>query len=194
KVLDELSSSGFITGYYDFGKKRKDIRYRLTDEYSTFYLKFIETRRNEGRGSRQRLSQTQTWKSWSGYAFENICLKHLSQIREGLRIGGIYSEASSFQHRATSAIPGVQIDLLIDRNDHIINLCEIKFYATDFLLDKAGMEAIRRKVALFKAATQSRKQIQVTLITTFPIAENQYSQSIIDQALTMEDLFLEERL
>lgn len=194
KVIEELSSSGFITGYYDFGKKKKDIRYRLTDEYSHFYLKFIEARRNEGKGSWQRLSQTQTWKSWSGYAFENICLKHISQVKEGLRIGGIYSEASSYLHRATPAVPGVQIDLLIDRNDHVINLCEIKYYKEDFLLDKAGMETLRRKVSLFKAATSTRKQVQVTFITTFPIIPNEYSRSIIDQSLTMEELFREVRL
>ncbi len=192
KILDELESSGFITGYYDFGKKKRDVRYRLTDEYSYFYLKFIEARRNEGKGSWQRLSQTQTWKSWSGYAFENICLKHVDQIRTALRIGGLYSEASTYLHRSTPEIPGVQIDLLIDRNDHVINLCEIKFYAEDFLLDKAGMEALRRKVTLFKAATKTRKQIQTTLIQTFPITENAHSRSTVDQSITMDALFVGE--
>jgi|AntRauTorckE5430_2_1112549.scaffolds.fasta_scaffold07563_3 hypothetical protein len=189
RVIDELSSSGFITGYYDFGKKRKGIRYRLTDEFSHFYLKFIEVHRNDGRGSWQRLSQTQRWKSWSGYAFENICLKHVNQIKEALRIGGVYSEASGYFHPGSPAVPGVQIDLLIDRNDHVINLCEIKFYNADFLLDKAGMEAIRSKMSLFKAATNTRKQLQNTLITTFPLTENQYSRGVIDQNITMDDLF-----
>lgn len=190
KVIEELSSSGFITGYYDFGKKRKDISYRLTDEYSNFYLKFIEARRSEGKGSWQRLSQTQTWKSWSGYAYENTCLKHIGQVKEALRIGGIYSEASTFSHRGNATIPGVQVDLLIDRNDHVINLCEIKFYNTDFLLDKAGGEALRKKAGLFQAATKTRKQVQVTLITTFPLTENEHSRSIIDQSIGMDALFM----
>lgn len=189
KVIDELASSGFITGYYDFGKKRKDITYRLTDEYSYFFLKFIENRRNEGRGSWQRLSQTQTWKSWSGYAYESICLKHIGQMKQALRIGGVYSEASTYTHRGDATVPGVQVDLLIDRNDHIINLCEIKFYNTDFLLDKGVADALRKKYGLFQAATKTRKQVQVTLITTFPLIENEHSRSIVDQTINMDALF-----
>ncbi|MEM1124300.1 MAG: hypothetical protein AAGJ18_27930 [Bacteroidota bacterium] len=91
KTLEELVSSGFCTLVFAFGNKKKDRRYILTDEYSLFYLKFIENKRNEGRGTWTKLSQTQTWKSWSGFAFENICFKHVFQIKESLRIGGIYS-------------------------------------------------------------------------------------------------------
>jgi hypothetical protein len=82
KTLDELNQSGFISIYHPFGKKKKDSLYRLTDEYSLFYLRFIESSKNEGEGAWQHLSQTQTYKIWSGYAYENICLKHLSQVKK----------------------------------------------------------------------------------------------------------------
>ncbi len=191
KVMEELISSGFITGYYDFKKKRRNIRYRLTDEYSLFFLKFIEPRRNEGRGTWQRLSQTQTWKSWSGYAYEGVCLKHIRQLKAAMGIDGLYAEASTFYQRGAAQLPGVQIDLLLDRNDHVINLFEIKFYNGSYVLDKATALAIRQKMGLFAAASNTRKQLQVTLVTTFPILENEHSRGLIDQALTMDDLFRE---
>jgi len=159
KILEELVSSGFLTNYYAFGNKKKEMRYRLSDEYSLFYLKFIENKRNDGNGTWKRLSQTQTWKSWSGYSFESICLKHTSQIKEALRIGGIYSEASVYNKKGTTDIPGCQIDLLIDRNDQVINLFELKFYKEDFLISKDYASKLRQKIALFKAGTKTKKQL-----------------------------------
>jgi len=181
--------SGFISSYYSFGKKKRDLRYRLTDEYTLFYLKFIEKNRSEGTGTWTKLSQSQTWKSWSGYAFEGIGLKHISQIKKALSIGGVYSEASTFFFKGNEEIPGCQIDLLIDRNDHVINVCELKFYKEDYLLTKAYAKELRQKLAIFKAATKTKKQLFLTFITTFPIIDNQYSIGLIDEAMTMDVLF-----
>ncbi|MEM6319525.1 MAG: ATP-binding protein [Bacteroidota bacterium] len=189
KTLEELVSSGFCTLVFAFGNKKKDRRYILTDEYSLFYLKFIENKRNEGRGTWTKLSQTQTWKSWSGFAFENICFKHVFQIKESLRIGGIYSEASTYRFKGDDTIPDFQIDLLIDRNDQVINIIEIKFYKEDFLMTKAYAAKLRQRMALFKAKTKTKKQLFLTMLTTFPLIENQHSLGFVDQALTMEVLF-----
>ncbi|MFN0015408.1 MAG: AAA family ATPase, partial [Saprospiraceae bacterium] len=136
RILEELTHSGFITGYYAFGKKKKEMRYRLTDEYSLFYLKFIEEKRSEGSGTWERLAQTQVWKSWSGYAFESMCLNHLTSIKKALGISGIYTEASAFYLKNSAFGRGIQVDLLLDRSDHAINLFEIKFYQGPFLLKK----------------------------------------------------------
>lgn len=189
KVIEDLATSGFISGYYTFGKKVREMRYRLTDEYTLFYLKFIERRRSEGKGSWKKRSQTQSWKSWSGYAFENIGLKHIAQIKRALGIEGVYSEASTYLSRGKDGLPGFQIDLLIDRNDHIINLCELKFYKEDFILTKAYANELRQKIALFKAATKTKKQIFLTFLTAFPIIPNQHSLGLIDHSLTMDVLF-----
>jgi uncharacterized protein len=189
RALDELVTSGFVSSYFAFGKKKKDLRYRLTDEYSLFYLKFIETHQGMGQSGWQNISQTQSWKSWSGYAFENLALRHVPQIKKALGISGIYTESSSFYQKGTAQQQGVQIDLLIDRNDHAINLCELKFYNSEVVVTKAMAKDLRTKMALFRAACPTNKQIFITLIAPFSIIPNQHSIGLVDNALGMDVLF-----
>ncbi len=189
KILNELSYSGFISAYYPYGKKKKDILYRLTDEYSLFYINFIEKRKHNIQGTWQALSQTSVFTSWTGYAFESLCLKHINEVKEALRIGGIYAETSSFTFQGDEVFPGTQIDLLIDRNDHVINLCEIKFHQTSFTITKSYSEKLRAKMAVFKGVSKTKKQIFLTMITSFGMTENKYSQELIDNSLTMDVLF-----
>lgn len=188
-VLEELVNSGFISAFYTFGKKKKELRYRLTDEFSLFYLQFIENKRGEGAGTWERLAQTQSWKSWSGYAFESICLKHVPAIKKALGISGIYTEASSYYLKNSDFGRGIQVDLLIDRNDQAINLFEIKFYQGPFVVNKAEAETFRLKTAIFKAATRTTKQVFFTLLTTFPLTPNEHSLGTVDTALDMNCLF-----
>jgi AAA+ ATPase superfamily predicted ATPase len=188
-VIEELLHSGFISIYQPFGKKKKDSLYRLTDEFTLFYLKFMEVNRQEGPGTWQQMSQTQTYISWAGYSFENVCLKHLSQLKKALGISGVYSIASSFLKRGTDEEEGIQFDLLIDRNDHVINICEIKFYSAEVTLDKTTAMDYRSKLAAFKESTRTRKQVFLTMITTFGVKQNQYSLGLVDAELTMDDLF-----
>ena len=188
-ILEELLHSGFIAIYQPFGKKKKDSLYRLVDEYSLFYLQFIEENRNEGPTVWKELSQTQAYKSWTGYAFESICLKHINQIKQALGISGVYSTVSSFYKKRSEVEEGVQIDLLIDRKDHVINICEMKFYSADLSITKSMATELRNKVAVFKETTRTRKQTFLTLITTFGIRQNPHSQSVVDSVLTMDDLF-----
>lgn len=187
-VLDELSHSGFITPYRTFRKKKGKI-YRLTDEYSLFYLKFIENKELEGEDIWQHLSQTQAYKTWSGYAFENICLKHIPQIKKALGISGIYSLSSSFYKKGTATQKGVQIDLLIDRNDQAINLFEIKFYNKKFTINKAYAETLRRKMWHFEEITKTNKQLTWVFISTYGLQQNEYSLDMIHKSLTLDDLF-----
>ena len=189
KVLDELEQSGFITSYYPFGKKKKDTLYRLTDEYSLFYLRFIEKNKNEGPDTWRHLSQTQTVKIWSGYAYENLCLKHLGQIKKALGIAGVFATAATFHQRGTETEEGAQIDLVLDRNDHVINLFEIKFYNHEISLTEAEASNIRQKVAIFKAATGTRKYIMVTMITVYGLKHNKHSLGLVENVLTLEDMF-----
>ena len=190
-VISELLHSGFISMYQPFGKKKKDSLYRLTDEFSLFYLQFMENNRQEGAGIWQQLSKTQTYISWAGYAFESICLKHLPQIKKALGISGVYSTASSFLKKGNEEEDGIQFDLLIDRNDHVINICEIKFYGAEVTIDKAAALDYRNKIAAFKETTRTRKQIFLTMITTFGVKQNPHSLGLVDIFLTMDDLFVE---
>ena len=188
-VIEELQHSGFISVYLPFGKKKKDSLYRLTDEFSLFYFQFMENNRLGGSNIWQQMSQTQTYISWAGYAFESICLKHLSQIKKALGISGVYAIAASYFKKGTDEEEGTQIDLLIDRNDHVINVCEIKFYNAELTIDKAMAMNCRNKIAIFKETTQTKKQVFLTMITTFGIKQNTYSLGLVDSSLTMDELF-----
>lgn len=187
--LEELESSGFITGYYSFEKKKKDIVYRLTDEYSLFYLKFIENRADFDADTWNTLSQTQAFKTWSGYAFEGICIKHTAQIKKALGISGIHAEPSTFYQKGQGSTEGVQIDLLLDRSDNSINLFEIKFHHEPFICDKKQAEALRQKRSLFKYYSQTNKHVFLNVLTPFGLTDNEHSLGLIDQALTIDALF-----
>jgi AAA+ ATPase superfamily predicted ATPase len=189
KVLKELIYSGFVSSYYPFGKKKKEMLYRLTDEYSLFYLHFIEKKRIQEQGMWQRLSQTSVYKSWSGYAFESLCLKHIFQIKKALQIGGIYSEMASFSFKGNDEISGTQIDLLIDRNDSVINLCEIKFYNDQFVINKAYAQKLQEKRTIFRIISKTKKQIFITLITVHGLLENKHSLGLVDNHLELNALF-----
>ncbi len=189
KVLDELIHSGFISMHLPFGKKKKDSLYRLSDEYSLFYLNFIEKNNKIEPGTWLKLSQTQAYKSWTGYTFESICLKHIPQIKKALGISGIYSNAATYFKRGTEDTEGLQIDLLLDRNDQVINVFEMKFYTAELTISKAQSLELRNKIAQFKTATKTKKLVLLTMFTTFGIRENQHSIGLIDNALTMDNLF-----
>lgn len=189
-LLDELSASGFITPYIPIGKKIKDSIYKLTDEYSLFYLKFMENNRNGGKGTWTRLSDTPAWKSWSGLAFESICMKHIPAIKTSLGIHGIYSETAIWKSKGNSSKDAAQIDLVINRRDNCINLCEIKFYENKFVLDKKYAAALQQKKSIFKTETKTRKHLFITLITTVGIQSNEHSLGLIDQQLTLDNLFI----
>ena len=189
KILEELAYSGFIDTYRPYGKKKKEQLYRLTDEYSLFYLKFIVDNIHEGKDSWQQLSQTQIFKTWSGYAFENICFKHIPQIKKTLGISGVYSQSSSFYKKGTATQKGTQIDLLIDRNDHVINLIEVKFYNETFVLSKQYAAELREKMGVFRRTTATKKYLTWVLLTTFGVNHNQHSLGLVQNVLTLDDLF-----
>lgn len=188
-MLKDLEMSGFISSYVPFGKKKKNTLYRLIDCYSLFYMRFIQNIPKTETASYQTLSQTQTWKTWTGYAFENICLLHINNIKSSLGIAGVQTSQYAFLAKATDDYEGVQIDLLIDRSDNVINLCEIKFYNEAMIITKADAENIRKKKSIFKFITKTKKQVFVTLITTFGMHQNKNTLGLIDNVLTADALF-----
>jgi uncharacterized protein len=189
RFIEELKMSGFVSVFYPFEERKKELYYRLTDEYSLFYLKFIENMEETGEDAWVKLSETQTYKTWSGYAFENICLKHTAQIKKALGISGVYSQTSNYYKKGTKTESGIQIDLLIDRNDKVINLCELKFYHNPWTLTRKDREAILEKIALFKSLTKTKKQVFFSAISTFGIKQNEYSLGCVDNTFSMDILF-----
>jgi len=189
KSLDELVQSGFVSQFFPYNRSKKDLLFRLTDEYSLFYLRFIENLRMEGPGIWQNFQQTPTYATWSGFAFENLCLKHVAQIKKALGIAGVFATSSAFYQKGKDGMDGCQIDLLIDRNDQVVNLCEIKFYNTEIVLTKEMAAGLRRKIMLFKHYSGTRKQVFLTFISAFGVAGNQHSTGLVDADLTLDDLF-----
>ncbi len=192
KLLDELVESGFISEFIPFNKTAKDAIFKLTDEYSLFYLKFIENSKAMGSGTWFDKSASASWKSWSGFAFENICLKHTPQIKKALNIYGIYSEQSAWRFTPKSDAEnstGTQIDLLIDRRDNCINLCEIKFSITEFTIDKKYAEELAAKRRIFLAQTGTKKTVFITMITTFGVNNNAHYLNTVQNQIKMNALF-----
>jgi len=188
RVLDELMQSGFIANYPPFGKRKKGQVFRLQDEYSLFYLRFIE-KNLQNPSNWTSLSQTQSYKIWCGYAYENICLKHISNIKKALEINGVYTTTSSFLKIGTKEETGTQVDLVIDRNDHLINLCEVKFYNVAFTISKDYAAKLREKIRIFQENTNTKKQIHLILITTFGLKHNKHSLGLINADFGMEIFF-----
>ena len=187
--LEELEYSGFITVYPAFGKKSKDFLFRLTDEYSLFYLQFMQKSKQTHRNTWQQFSQTQEFKTWSGYAFENLCLKHSEQIKKALGISGIYTETSSFYYKGSDTQSGTQIDLIMDRKDSVIDLFELKFYNELFTVSKKYAAELREKIAMFKAISKTQKQVFIHILSVFGLKPNENSLSVVNSGLSIDILF-----
>ncbi|ANI89959.1 ATPase [Arachidicoccus ginsenosidimutans] len=189
RLFEELEQSGFISQYIPYEKTSRDAIYKLSDEYSLFYLKFIDRARATGTGTWHKLAQGQSYNSWGGYAFEAICQKHIQQIKEVLGISGVYTEASGWRYAPKTGETGTQIDLLLDRQDRCINLCEMKFSGQEFVIDKKYASELDNKVNVFKEQTETKKTIFLTMITTYGTKQNIYYTGRIISEVKMEDLF-----
>jgi AAA+ ATPase superfamily predicted ATPase len=145
RTIDELVQSGFVSEFIPFGRKKRGVMYRLNDEFSIFYHKFMRTNQKYSNGMWLQLSASQSYKIWLGFAFENLCLKHINEIKKELGISGVYSEVSSYRVVGDKTEKGFHIDLLIDRKDDVIILCEIKYYGSSYKIDKKYAKELQDK-------------------------------------------------
>jgi uncharacterized protein len=187
KVLDELEQSGFIKKYLPFGKGKRDALYQLIDPFTLFYMSFVKDTMAEGEGSWLAQFDSPKWQAWSGYAFEYLCRYHVKNIKNHLQIGGVYAEISTWRSLTKSG--GAQIDMLIDRKDRVINVCEMKFSTKPFTITKAYADNLRNKMMVFRTETDTNKTLFLTIIAAYGLAENQYSQNMVHDALDMNALF-----
>jgi len=188
-ILEELEVCGFIMQTRPFGKTKKDALFRLSDEYSLFFLQWIEKKRVTGNNVWATRRGTPAWRAWSGYAFEGVCIRHTDAIKRALGVAGVETTASSWYRKGDSDTRGAQIDLVIDRKDMCINLCEMKFSESPFTIDKAYAQVLKAKVESFRSTTKTRKALFVTLITTNGVKPNEHSRSVVDVAVEVGALF-----
>jgi uncharacterized protein len=192
-ILDELEQSGFVAKAVPFGRTARDTQYRLIDELALFHLRWIDGKRkpDDGAGHWLRLRTSAAWRAWSGYAFEALCMKHVSQLKRALGISGVQTESSTWTHRATPGGPpqGAQIDLLIDRRDGVINVCEMKFSVDEFVIDKKYAQELRNKLTTFARETGSKKTLFLTMVTTHGVRENQYAAELAQASVSSDALF-----
>lgn len=193
--LDELEAAGFIKGYIPFGKGKKYISYRVVDEYCLFYLKWIAPHKNSGFNFPDRywesLSNSPGHNAWAGYSFESICMKHLQKIINAMALGNVMAMPSTWRHipKKHSKDNGSQIDLLFDRSDDAISVIEIKYRNQKYQLDKASAKKLDQKIDVFKKVTKTKKQVFTILMTTVGVKPSLWLDDVVDQVLTLEDLF-----
>ena len=189
KKLLELENSGFIRRYIPFGYKQRNAIYQLIDNYTLFYHKFIKDKVYD-ENYWKTLSNSPSVNSWSGVAFERVCLEHVAEIKKALGISGVFTETNAWSCSQDDelGIQGSQIDLLIVRKDQIINVCEMKYSETDYVVDAEFDRAQRRKISDFQKKTNTKYALHSTLITTYGVVANSYSGDI-QSIITAEDLF-----
>ena len=196
RMIEDLVDAGFLIYMPSFNKKKSGGIYRLIDEYSLFYLTWISENSKIGMESIDaefwiKKQGTSRWNTWSGCAFESLCLKHIQKIKSALGISGISTIESGWRYLPKKAMnqPGAQIDLVIDRADKCINLCEMKYCDTEFVIDKPYVERLQNKKKVFREQTGTSKTLFTTMVTTYGAKKNTHYLSAVDSQLTMNDLF-----
>ena len=189
RMLEELEQCGFIRSYYAFGKKQRNKIYQLIDLFSLFYLNFIFNKHHNDENFWTNNFRTPTHNTWRGYAFEQVCLWHIPQIKNKLGISGVSTNYSTWRSIDENSKNIIQIDLVIDRKDHIINICEMKYSKDEYMITKEYNELLRKRNAMFTEETKTNKTVHTTMITTYGVKHNTYFGNIQSEVKT-DDLFV----
>lgn len=189
KKLSALESCGFIRKYKKYGKKSKESIYQIIDNFTLFYYKFLKRKPTDTNFWINHLGSS-SYRTWCGLSFEIVCLEHVDMIKKKLGISGVYTDTYTFQCKEDQdkGINGSQIDLLIDRADNIIDLCEIKYAKSTYKVTKDDAMSLANKVDDFIKITNVKKPIHIILITTFGLTQSIHSNDI-SYVITLDDLF-----
>lgn len=193
EILDNLRLCDFIREYHAIGKKQRNSLFQLTDLFSLFFLYFVEKGNIQDENFWSNIAFSNDENSWAGYSFEQVCLHHIKQIKSKLSILGVLSNIYSWNCKpyiddTGTKWKGGQIDLLIDRKDEIINICELKYASGRYEITASYEEHLRERACLFKNRTKTKKALQHTFITTYGVKQNKHS-GIVQSEVTMDDLF-----
>lgn len=188
KMLKALIDSDFIIKYVPFGASKREEHYKLADPFCWFWLHFKE---------KKQITQTDYWQrhlkendiaSWRGIAFEEVCLQHITQIKYALNIGGVSSQESSLIIKGNEEKDGMQIDLLIERADDVVNICEMKFYQSPYSVTKSYAEVLNTRLQTLQAKYPSQT-FHLTYIGSSKLYKNEYSDLFVS-CVTLDELFI----
>lgn len=186
-ALSALIASDFIIKYVPFGCSKREEHYKLIDPFCIFYLRFVENENKLSNDFWLSNIESQNIVTWRGIAFENVCFNHIEQIKKALGINGVSTTQSAWSKRKGDE-SGTQIDMLIERKDNIVNMCEIKFYGTEFAVDKNYDKVLRNRISLLSEELSPKMAIHSTLITTYGLKYNEYSGAFV-KVINMDALF-----
>jgi len=186
KALNELELCGFVRRYREFTKNKSGQYYQVIDFFTVFYLKHIRNLIEPDIKYWQTQSSSGSRNAWNGFAFERLCAAHIKQIKQKLGIAGVTTAISAW--RSKYSTPGVQIDLVISRNDGIINLCEMKYTGKPYKIDAAYDLALMQKRESFREETATKKALHITMVTSNGLAAGSFLGTVQTQ-VNLDDLF-----
>ncbi|MBR2289003.1 MAG: AAA family ATPase [Clostridia bacterium] len=187
--LRDLIASGFVGVTSQFGKK-KEVYYQLRDYYTWFYLRFIKGQNGLDEHFWTHSTGAPTRYVWAGLMFEMVCKDHIPQIKHRIGISGVLTEESTWSVRGNENEDGAQVDLVIDRKDHVIDLCEIKYSEREYAIDKDYDVKLRSRRESFREHTKTKKTVQIIFISTYGLKQNKYS-GLVSGQVVLDDLFVQ---
>lgn len=191
RILDDLQECGFIGKIPTYGLKNQAI-YKLTDNFTLFYQKFVRDTETDDEQFWSHSYQSSVRKAWVGLAFERVCFQHIKNIKQALGISGVVTTVYSWRTGPTKpgAGNGAQIDMLIDRADNTVNICEMKFSNEKYTVSLDDHDKIANRANRFGQFIEHRKSISITMVTVFGITQTGYWGDI-HNSITAEDLMKE---
>ena len=189
-ILKNLLDAGFIKTVNCNGN-RKTILYKLSDYFTLFYFKFIKDNYGINEHFYRNTSDNASRRAWNGFSFELVCFDHINQIKQKLGISGIISNDYSFYVKGNNEGKGTQIDLIIDRKDHVSSLCEIKFCNSEFMIDKGYYDDLLSKKEVYLNTSGTRNSVQMVMLTSYGLANSKYN-NLINKSVKLEDFFIQE--
>lgn len=188
-VLNNLEKCDFIERWSQYGNKKREAQYRIIDFFTIFYYKFVEPNNFKDEHWWSNNIESRSISSWMGNTFELVCMCHHKQIKYKLHIDTMATSIYTWHKEADDELPGAQIDMLIERADRIIHLCEMKFCEDKFTISKDYEMKLRERAGIFRGATKNKKAIVHTFITTYGVVDGMH-KSIVHSEVTMDDLFI----
>lgn len=190
RMLEDLTECGFIKRMPSYGGKNKDGLIQLVDNFTLFYYKYMKENKTNDEHFWSNSYNSPTRASWVGLAFERVCFQHIPQIKQALGISGVSTQCYSWKSKGDEGTNGAQIDMVLDRADNVINLCEIKFSKGEYSISKDYLLNLNNKMERFVDSTKTIKSLFLTLITTNGLVHNEYWNQVQGE-ITSNDLFKE---